>query len=43
MNKNFTFRCPADLKEKLEERATKEGRSLANLVVFILKEFVNNN
>lgn len=43
MNKNFTFRCPADIREKLEERAAKEGRSLANLVIFILREYINNN
>lgn len=40
MNKNFTFRCPAEIRESLEEIAAKEGRSIANLVIFILKEYI---
>lgn len=43
MNKNFTFRCPADIREKLEEAAAKEGRSIANLVIFILKDYIDKN
>lgn len=43
MNKNFTFRCPNDIREKLEEISEKEGRSLANVVIFILREYIKNN
>ena len=37
---NFTFRMPDELRQKLEERAKREGRSLSNLIIFILKEAV---
>lgn len=37
---NFTFRIPDELRKKLEERAEKEGRSLANLIIYLLKEAV---
>lgn len=39
-SKIFTFRLPNDLREKLEERSKKEGRSLANLIIFLLREAV---
>lgn len=39
MNKNYTFRCPNELREKLEEKADKEGRSIANVVIYILREY----
>lgn len=41
-SKVFTLRLPNDLRSKLEERAKKEGRSLANLIIFLLKEAVSN-
>lgn len=41
-SKVFTFRLPNDLRSKLEERAKIEGRSLANLIIFILKEAISN-
>lgn len=34
---NFTFRIPSDLREKLELRAAEEGRSLSNLIIYILQ------
>lgn len=39
---NFTFRMPDELRQKLEERAKREGRSLSNLIIFILKEAVES-
>lgn len=41
-SKVFSFRLPNDLRSKLEERAKKEGRSLANLIIFLLKKGVKN-
>ena len=38
-NKNLTFRCPNDVREKLEVIAEKEGRTLSNLVVKILRDY----
>ncbi len=35
---NFTFRIPSDLREKLELRAAEEGRSLSNLIIFLLRK-----
>lgn len=37
---SYTFRIPSDLREKLEIRAAKEGRSLSNLIIFLLKKSV---
>ena len=37
----YSLRIPADLREKLEERAQKEGRTLANLIIWILREASN--
>lgn len=34
---SYTFRIPSDLREKLELRAAEEGRTLSNLIVFILQ------
>ena len=34
---SYTFRIPSDLREKLEIRAAKEGRTLSNLIIFILQ------
>lgn len=41
-SKTFSLRLPNDLRLKLEERAKNEGRSLANLIIYILKEAVYN-
>lgn len=41
-SKVFTLRLPNDLRSKLEERSKKEGRSLANLIIYLLKETVSN-
>ena len=40
---NFTFRIPGELREKLEERAEREGRSLSNLIIFLLREAVKDD
>lgn len=34
---SYTFRIPSDLREKLELRAAKEGRTLSNLIIYILQ------
>lgn len=41
-SKVFTLRLPNDLRSKLEERAKNEGRSLANLIIYLLKEAISN-
>lgn len=41
-SKVFSFRLPNELRQKLEKRAKKEGRSLANLIILLLKEGVEN-
>ena len=38
-SKMFGFRCPNDVREKLEVIAEKEGRTLSNLVVKILRDY----
>mgnify|MGYP000145224431 FL=1 len=38
---SYTFRIPSDLREKLKLRAAEEGRSLSNLIIFLLKKSVN--
>lgn len=38
--KQFTFRMPNDLREKLEQIAIKEDRSLSNLIIKVLKDYV---
>lgn len=40
-SKVFSIRLPDDLRARLEKRAKKEGRSLSNLIIFLLKEAVN--
>lgn len=35
---NFTFRIPSDLREKLELRAAEEGRTLSNLIIYLLRK-----
>lgn len=34
---SYTFRIPSDLRKKLELRAAEEGRTLSNLIIFILQ------
>ena len=34
---SYTFRIPCDLREKLELRAAEEGRTLSNLIIYILQ------
>lgn len=36
----FSFRFPIELRKKLEERAEKEGRTLTNMIIFILRQAV---
>lgn len=38
---SYTFRIPSDLREKLEICAAEEGRSLSNLIIFLLKKAVD--
>lgn len=38
---SFTFRIPEELREKLEREAKKDGRSLSNLVIKILNEYIS--
>lgn len=38
---SFTFRIPEELREKLEQEAKKDGRSLSNLVIKILNEYIS--
>lgn len=35
---NFTFRIPSDLREELELRAAEEGRTLSNLIIYLLRK-----
>ena len=37
----FGFRCPNDIREKLEKIAEEEGRTLSNLIVKILKDYTD--
>ena len=41
--KQFTFRMPNDLREKLEQIANKADRTLSNLIIKILKDYVKAN
>lgn len=41
--KQFTFRMPNDLRENLEQIAIKEERSLSNLIIKVLKDYVKVN
>lgn len=38
----FSFRLPNDLREKLEQDANSNGRSLSNLIIWILRNYINN-
>ena len=39
---SFTFRLPDDLREKLQQIADKEGRSLSNMIIYLLKKGVES-
>lgn len=40
---SFTFRLPDDLREKLQQIADEEGRSLSNMIVYILRKEVEKH
>lgn len=40
---SFTFRIPNDLREQLEKEANDNSRSLSNLIIWILRMYINNN
>ena len=42
MNKMYSLRFPEKLKEKLQILADKDGRTLSNLIVKILSDYVQN-
>ena len=42
MNKMYSLRFPEELKEKLQILADKDGRTLSNLIVKILSDYVKN-
>ena len=37
---NFTFRIPSDLRADLQKRADKEGRTLSNYIIYLLRKAV---
>lgn len=39
---NFTFRMPDELREKLEHEAKNDGRSLSNLIIKVLNDYVES-
>ena len=42
-NTTFDFVIPKDLKEKLEARAKEEERSIGNLLVKLIKDYLSGN
>lgn len=38
---NYTFRIPASLRQRLQDLADEEGRSLSNYIVYLLKKAVD--
>ena len=36
----YTFRIPSDLRQKLQEMADAEGRSLSNYIIYLLQKAV---
>ena len=42
MNKMYSLRFPEELKERLQMLADKDGRTLSNLIVKILSDYVQN-
>lgn len=39
---NFSIRMPDELREKLELEAKKDSRSLSNLIVKVLSDYINS-
>ena len=37
---SYTFRIPSDLRAELQKRADKDGRTLANYIIFVLQKAV---
>ena len=42
MNKMYSLRFPEELKEKLQKLAKNDGRTLSNLIVKILSDYVQD-
>ena len=42
MKINTSFGIPEEIKEQLQEIARKQDRSLSNLIILILKEYLEN-
>lgn len=38
---SFTFRIPDELREKLEQEAKRDGRSLSNLIIKVLNDYIS--
>ena len=39
--KNYTIRLPEDLREQLQKIADEDGRSLSNMIIYILRKEVD--
>ncbi len=37
---SFTFRIPSNLRETLQKKADKDGRTLSNYIIYLLKKAV---
>ena len=37
---SYTFRIPIELREELQKRADKEGRTLSNYIIYLLSKAV---
>jgi predicted HicB family RNase H-like nuclease len=42
-NTRMTFTISKELKQKAEEQATKERRSLSNFITVVLEQYLNQN
>lgn len=42
-SKSFTFRLPEDLRLELEKISEKDGRTLSNLIIKILRDYVEKH
>lgn len=42
MKKNFSLKMEIELREQLQHIADKEGRTLTNLIIKILNDFIEN-
>ena len=42
MNKMYSLRFPNELKEKLSKIAEEDGRTISNLIIKILNDYVKN-